>query len=634
MNNFKNHQSNCQFKKILSVIVGIFFTIMTVSSQSLVDVSMKVPSHPRILMLKGEEKALLRNINKDPYWKDIHNSYLKEADLIIDIPVSERKMEGRRLLGVSRENLRRIFCLSYAYRMTGSKKYFDRAEKEMLAAAEFSDWNPSHFLDVGEMTMALAIGYDWLFDKLSASSRKIIKEAIIEKGIKPSYDRENAGFLDAEHNWNQVCNAGITYGALATYEDNKEESVALINRALKTIPKAMKQYSPDGAYPEGIGYWGYGTSFNMMFLAAIEKIYNTDFDLGKAAGFMDTGMYSQVMITPSNNTFNYSDNGARTDFNSTVFWFYSKTKNPALLYMQKGFYEQTKNKSYLKDRLFPVALIFGAGSGASLSKAVTPTELAWMGRGDNPVAVMRSSWSDPNALYLGLKTGSPYVNHGHMDVGSFIFESDGVRWAFDFGTEDYNRLEIVGVDLWDRTDESQRWDVFRYQTKSHNTLCFNDKPQSVTAYADIVDFVNTDDVISAMSDLSEIYKKQIPGVKRAVSMVDKKYAVIQDRLTTSSQFTKMRWNILTEADKVTFTSETTAELEKGGKKLYIKVNSPVPIRFYKEETTPTNTYDSPNKGSMFVGFEADLKTGTTQDISVVLMPKEAVVNPKIPYKFE
>ena len=621
--------------KTLSVIMVVFFTIMNVSSQTTsVDGLIKMPSHPRILLFKGEEKTLMKNINKDPYWKDIHNSYINEADLIIDIPVNERELEGRRLLGVSRENLRRIFCLSYAYRMTGAKKYLDRAEKEMLAAAAFTDWNPSHFLDVGEMTMALAIGYDWLFDQLSESSRKKIREAIIEKGIKPSYNREYAGFLNVEHNWNQVCNAGITYGALAIYEDNKEESIALINRALETIKKAMKQYSPDGAYPEGIGYWSYGTSFNMMFLAAIEKIYKTDFDLSKIEGFMDTGMYSQAMITPSFHSFNYSDNGSGTSFNSTVFWFYSKTKNPALLYMQKGFYERNKNNSYLKDRLFPVALIFGAGSGSSLSKATIPTELAWMGRGENPVAVMRSSWDEPDALFLGLKAGSPSINHGHMDVGSFILESDGVRWAFDFGTEDYNRLEIRGVDLWDRTEESQRWDVFRYQTKSHNTLSFNDKPQSITANADINDFVNTSDVMSAMSDLSEIYKKQIPGVKRAVSMVDKKYVVIQDQLTTSSRFTKMRWNIVTVADKVTFTSETTAELEKDGKKLYIKVNSPVPIRFYKEETTPTNTYDSPNKGSLFVGFEADLTLKTTQEISVVLMPKEIVANPKIPYMFK
>ena len=621
--------------KILSAVIVSFFTIMSTFSQTTsVDASMKVPSHPRILLLKGEEKALLKNIDKDPYWKDIHNSYLNEANLIIDLPVSKRIVEGRRLLSVSRENLRRIFCLSYAYRTTGAKKYLDRAEKEMLAAAEFSDWNPSHYLDVGEMTMALAIGYDWLFDKLSESSRKKIKEAIIEKGIKTSYDKDNAGFLDAEHNWNQVCNAGITYGALAVYEDNKEESVSLINRAIKSIKKAMDQYSPDGAYPEGIGYWDYGTSFNMMFLAAIEKIYKTDFNLGKIEGFMDTGMYSQVMITPSYHTFNYSDNGSRGGFCPTVFWFYSKTKNPALLYMQKGVYERNTNKSYLKDRLFPVSLIFGAGSGASLSKAGMPTELMWIGHGANPVAAMRSSWNEPGALFLGFKAGSPEVNHGHMDIGSFIFESDGIRWALDFGTEDYNRLETKGVSLWGRTEESQRWDVFRYQTKSHNTLCFNDKQQTVAAYADINDFVNTSDVMTAMSDLSELYKKQIPGVKRAVSMVDKKYVVIQDQLTTNRQFTKVRWNILTEADKVTFTSETTAELEKDGKKLYIKINSPVPIRFYKEDTTPTNTYDSPNNGNQFVGFEADLNLGTTQEITVFLMPKEAVSNPKIPYKFK
>ena len=38
----------------------------------------------------------------------------------------------------------------------------------MLAVSRFTDWNPTHFLDVGEMVMALAIGYDWLYDSLQA----------------------------------------------------------------------------------------------------------------------------------------------------------------------------------------------------------------------------------------------------------------------------------------------------------------------------------------------------------------------------------------------------------------------------------------------------------------------------------
>ena len=55
--------------------------------------------------------------------------------------------------------------------------------------------------------------------------------------------------------------------------------------------------------------------------------------------------------------------------------------------------------------------------------------------------MMRSSWTNPKALFLGFKLGSPSVEHGHMDVGSFVFDSDGVRWAMDFGQQEYESLE-------------------------------------------------------------------------------------------------------------------------------------------------------------------------------------------------
>ena len=40
----------------------------------------------------------------------------------------------------------------------------------------------------------------------------------------------------------------------------------------------MGHLCPDGAYPEGIGYWDYGTSFNAMFLSAIEKAFERIMD--------------------------------------------------------------------------------------------------------------------------------------------------------------------------------------------------------------------------------------------------------------------------------------------------------------------------------------------------------------------
>ncbi|MEJ0033440.1 MAG: hypothetical protein WDO15_25280 [Bacteroidota bacterium] len=74
-------------------------------------------------------------------------------------------------LNTSRKILRRIYFLSYVYRVTGEDKYAQRAKKELLAACKSDDWNPPHFLDAAETTTAVAIGYDWLYDKFSADER-------------------------------------------------------------------------------------------------------------------------------------------------------------------------------------------------------------------------------------------------------------------------------------------------------------------------------------------------------------------------------------------------------------------------------------------------------------------------------
>src|SRR5690606_33915648 len=95
---------------------------------------------------------------------------------------------GRRLLGVSRSLVRRTTTLAYAWQTTGDVAFARRAETEMLAAAAFSDWNPSHFLDVGEAATALALGYDWTYDALSPESRATIRRALIEKALRPGLD--------------------------------------------------------------------------------------------------------------------------------------------------------------------------------------------------------------------------------------------------------------------------------------------------------------------------------------------------------------------------------------------------------------------------------------------------------------
>ena len=204
--------------------------------------------HPRLVLKAGEEAAVKEAISKGGIAAQAY-SYVKTcSDKLLTTPPCQRVMTGRRLLHVSREVLKRVFYLSTMYRLDGDRKYLDRASEEMLSACRFTDWNPSHFLDVAEMTMAISIGYDWLYSELSENQRSEIRQAILEKGLRPS---EGQWFLTSSNNWNQVCNAGMVCGALAVWEDAPQEARAIVARSLESNPISLGSYSPEGCYPEG-----------------------------------------------------------------------------------------------------------------------------------------------------------------------------------------------------------------------------------------------------------------------------------------------------------------------------------------------------------------------------------------------
>ena len=572
--------------------------------------------HPRILLLSGEERQIEQSIAVNPIRKKMHEAILKESDNIIALQPVERIQIGRRLLDKSREALRRIFHLSYSWRMTGEQKYFDRCEKEMLAIAKFSDCNPSHFLDVGEMTMAMAIGYDWLYPKLSDESKKFIRDAIVYKGIYPSLDPKFNSWQRVVNNWNQVCNAGMTYGALAVAEDHPDLSKIVIDRALNTIHLSMDEYKPDGAYPEGYGYWGYGTSFNVMFLSAIETVFESDFGLNKTQGFLQTAGFLQNMTGVTGPSFNWGDSGSTGDLSPAMFWFAQKNNDPSQLWVEKTYLQRDDFSRFTRDRLLPAIMIWG--KDLPLDKVTEPKVKAWKGQGANPLAMMRTSWTDPNAVYLGFKAGSPSVNHGHMDVGSFIMEADGVRWASDFGMQSYESLESKGMSIFGRTQDAQRWTIFRLNNYPHNTLTIDNQLQVVKGYAKIDQFSDKPDFMYAVSDISSVYEGQLASAKRGVAIVDLKFVVVSDELVAENKATTVRWTMMTTANPKL--GKNSIALTKDGKTLNLKVNTSAKVTMKTWPTAPTTTYDAENPGTTLVGFEMQLKPGQKQAIQVLLVP--------------
>ncbi len=271
----------------------------------------------------------------------------------------QRIVTGRRLLDVSRETLRRVLLLGYAYRMTGDSRYAQRAEQEFLTVSAFSDWNPSHYLDVAEMTTAVAVGYDWLFDRMSNATKDSLRQAIINKGLKPSYDTQYNGWLQKENNWNQVCNTAMAYGALAIYEDTRSLSDSVLQRSISSIHQPMKNYGPDGAYPEGYSYWGFGTTYNVMLIDALEKCFGTDFNLSQQKGFLESAGFILHMVAPDHDSFNYGDNKDSGRMSPAMFWFAKRNNDLSLLWNERNLFLSGNKKKLMDYRFFTLALLWG-----------------------------------------------------------------------------------------------------------------------------------------------------------------------------------------------------------------------------------------------------------------------------------
>lgn len=611
---------NCSVGMVL-LVLGLIAMSSPASAASVEDDLAKriegvAPTHPRLFFTADETAPLKAKIDSDPLLQAVYRYLEGSADALLDEPPVKREKVGRRLLGVSRTCLQRVSYLAFAYRMTQNENYLRRAEEEMLAAAGFEDWNPSHFLDVAEMTAALAIGYDWLYDGLTPEARTAIKAAIIDKGLNTSM---NGGWwVTTANNWNQVCHGGLTLGALAVLEDEPELAQEIIERAIKNVPRAMREYEPDGVYPEGPSYWEYGTTYNVILISALESALESDFGLASSEAFMKTPEFYLHAVGPTGLFFNFSDCGTRGGIAPALHWFAQRRNDPHLLWRERkeleDFAKQKPSSSGSGDRTLAFLLIWAGPIG----EVPTPRQLHWHGDGHTPVAMFRSAW-DENATYAGIKGGSPSTNHAHMDTGSFVLDMEGVRWGLDLGSQGYHSLESKGIGLWGKNQDSERWTVFRLNNFSHNTLVVDGQLQQVKGHAPIIAF--SDDPVNphTVIDLSPVYEGQLAEAKRGLRMLEES-VLIQDEVRTLENNASVRWGMVTSAE-VTLSNNASAVLEKDGRTVALRVLSPkgAQLEIYETENPPRD-YDAKNPNTRMIGFKTEINADSRETLVVYIQP--------------
>lgn len=575
-----------------------------------------LPPHPRLLLLKGEERELAWSIGRDSVWNLFQQRTLEACDRLLAQPSLEKTKIGRRMLGTSREALYRIFMLSYAYRTTHQEKYAARATREMLHIARYDNWNPEHFLDVAEMTMAMSIGYDWLHPLLTPAERTEIKSAILQKGLAPSLDKRYNSFLEKTNNWNQVCNTAMAYGAIALMDENPSLCKEILERSVREIQKPMRHYGPDGAYPEGYGYWHYGTTYNVMLLAALEALYGTDFGLSQTPGFMKGARYILHMVGSTGLPFNFGDSGGKMRLNTSLFWFARQANDASLLRYERRQLLETANYDYEEYRRM-LPSIFILGKGLKMDRLPAPEETLFAARNEAPVCLMRTSWQSEEATYVAIKGGTASANtHTHLDAGSFVMDALGVRWAVDLGPQDYNSLESKGIDLWDNSAHGQRWRVYRYTNLAHNVFSINNELFRTEGRGNLLRYTDSANHKEAAFELTSLYNGLLKA-ERHISLNEKEGVSIEDIIVNGNTPSSLTWRMLTPASV-----EQTRNgfiLRRQGKTLHVEL--PAKVVPFVETASPPTDYDEKNPGITIIGYTTDISPGDDVNLKVKLIPK-------------
>lgn len=587
------------------------------------------PEHPRLLAT-GDRFTRIRQ-SQSAEQAAFMDLLRRTGEEMLPLEPVSRQLVGYRLLFQSRSALKRISTWALLYRVEGDPRFLERARREIEAAIGFSDWNPRHYLDVGEMTLAVALGIDWLWDDLDPQLRAEALEAIRTKGLLPSLDDSHPynWWLHDDNNWNPVCNAGLIAGSLLLADSHPELAERVINRALRLVPNALAATDPDGVYLEGPTYWEYGTAFTAVLIELLESATGSSFGLADHPSFQRSLDFRVICVGPSGQFYNFYDNSTQVSFSPTLSWFAQTYGNPLARFEAKRLLSEFLahpdwTPAEDNHRLLALqALWFPGPDRADTAASALPNH--WFGGGDNAIAIIRENWNDPNAFYLAYKAGHGQISHAHMDAGSFVFEDDGVRWAIDLGAQPYNSLESLGLYIWDRRQHSDRWRVFRLGSYSHNILLVDERPQSVTGMATLAFDASSPRRISGMIDLSDVYQDQCTSYTREIIAHDFNVVEIIDRIQGARASVgrqgrspaTLHWRMLTNAH--IDIQESSATLSQKGKTLHVEVLQPATFTIRQASLEqPATFWDAPNPDTRSLDLWTHASPDGQQTISILL----------------
>lgn len=534
-------------KKIVSTVLILILTISLCNVTDLYAASIPSSeyiknayismSHPYIGLSASDAENIKKKIVTDSWFRAQYNSYLDSADSLLNQSPVPYTHDGTHIDTSSGSDASR---LSFAYVITGDSKYAAKAWQFAEIVCNYKDWNYSkQYLDTADIAMHLAYVYDSLYDYLNVYQKQKLLSSIKKKGLDEAI-RFYDGTTDATclywptdpNNWNIVCNGGILTAATAIFDADPDYCSKVISKGLSSLEYGMPTYLPDGGFEEGSSYWTYATSYLVCALDAFRTGFGTDFGLSEKYSLENTAKFPLYMDSDYG-TFSVGDGYQSQQITSDAYYLALKSGDTALASVIVD-----KLKEYNKS----VNLIFLKNyEGGSVSYDAPPLDAKF----EKPATgTMRQTWKN-GGNYVAFHGGSNSLGHGDLDIGTFVFDSDGKRFITELGRDDY-----YYPGYW---DHSKRYTYYAKRGEGNNVLLINPKgklyDQEYNAKSEITCFESAELGGLGVLNTTEAYGAYVNSAQRGFMLSDNRRILsIRDEVDFKNDNNDVYWFAHTWSD--------------------------------------------------------------------------------------
>ena len=480
----------------------------------------------------GERIAeIKKNIEKYPTIKVWSDKLIADAEKKInEKKLIYEKPDGIRLLSVSQELLTRMSSLGFAYQMTGDKRYAQAAWRDLEAVSGFGDWNPSHWLDIATMSMGVAIGYSWFYDCFTDEQKDIIVRGFERCGLNAYINAVDSRdwWTFVNSNWNPWCHGGVLQAIIAMSDRLGDNAKYALDRLFPYVEYLYPEFVPDGAWKEGLSYHAATLYYLSMWCETLETATGIDYGYWDLPG-MDVTAYYGEALSGKGGSFNYGDDTTVIANYQAQEWFAKKYKDPGLAQMRYDHIVENGFATMLYDVVMTRPEIFGESEDMERDMLYKNMR----------VVSMRTSWTDStNGIFLAAKGGENGVSHFHYDLGGFVMDVGGVRFAYELGREGYAI-----------TQRDTKTHQYKKRAEGHNTYVINpteDPGQSDSGIANVLRFETKEKGGLAVIDLANAYGAR--KMQRGFMLTDDRQTmIIQDEVLLPSK-SEVYWFMHTQGD--------------------------------------------------------------------------------------